>query len=193
MLSPVGSAGLIIEADTIITHHADELFGIVRRHSHRFPLMPAHPDERLPSCYGYQGSRMCINTLAYPVAKRTIPYSHAHLCFSGESKAFLGRALARCVACSGNSCDSMNSMCGNDEHALNFLLWEEGANKLLCLMDPTFTIISNLERGFLDNSGLEMAAYLGRRGFAVSYVHGNKDPANAKDIVGRLRTTKSRK
>ncbi len=53
----------------------------------------------------------------------------------------------------------------------------------------TFTIIDNFERSFLDDNGLEMNKYLGRRGFAVGFVHGCKDMYYAKDIVQRLRST----
>ena len=190
LLAPVSRAGIVIEADTLVTLNVDRLFGITRKHSRRHPLLPQHPDERLPFCNDYKGSRMCIHSLPFPVLERSIPYGHAHVLFSGESKAFLARTLQRCLSCASN-CDAGGRMCGSDEHALNFMLWTEKATTSLCLFDPTYTIVDNFERSFLDDSGLEIARYLGRRGFAVAFVHGCKDPAYAKDIVKRLRFTKA--
>jgi hypothetical protein len=190
LLAPVSRAGIVIEADTLVTHHADRFFGVVRRHARQFPLLPQHPDERLPTCYDYRGNRMCINPLPYPAHERSMPYLHAHVMFSAESKAFLARALQRCLSCTGGDCDLGGRMCGNDEHAINYLMWRERAATSLCLMDPTFTIVDNFERSFLDDSGLEINRYLGRRGFAIGFVHGCKDPVYAKDIVNRLRFTR---
>ena len=190
LLAPVSRAGIVIEADTLVTLHVDRLFDIAHRHARRHPLLPQHPDERLPTCFDYRGSRMCLNPLPFPAQDRSIPYSHAHVLFSAESKAFLARTLQRCLSCTGD-CEAGGRMCGNDEHALNFMLWTERATTSLCLFDPTYTIVDNFERSFLDDSGLEIARYLGRRGFAVAFVHGCKDPVYAKDIVNRLRSTKA--
>jgi hypothetical protein len=190
LLAPVSRAGIVVEADTLVTLHVDRLFGIARRHARHHPVLPQHPDERLPTCYDYTGSRMCINSLPFPAHLRSIPYGHAHVLFSSESKAFLARTLLRCLSCASD-CEAGGRMCGNDEHALNYMLWTEKATTSVCLFDPSYTIIDNFERSFLDDSGLEMARYLGRRGFAVAFVHGCKDPAYAKDIVNRLRSTKA--
>ena len=109
---------------------------------------------------------------------------------AGDSLVENIKPLAKSTARPGGDCDLGGRMCGNDEHAINYLMWRERAATSLCLMDPTFTIVDNFERSFLDDSGLEINRYLGRRGFAIGFVHGCKDPVYAKDIVNRLRFTR---
>ena len=185
LLSPV-QIGIIIEADSIITPYADRLFPAVAQHAGAFPLLMQHPDERLPSCEGYSGHRYCVNPIPYPVAKRSMPYGHAHVSWTAKSKSFVLRAYYRCRPDAPMTDRSASEgMCDSDEGTLNFLLWEEGATQSLCLGDPHFSIVSGWERLELDDEYLLLSNFR-NRGIVLMILHGNKDVAFAYHMIDRI-------
>jgi len=149
--------------------------------------MMQHPDERLPSCKDYSGHRFCVNPIPYPPRQRSLPYGHsAHVAWTASSKPFIARAYHRCrldVVMTDRSV--MGGMCDSDEGTLNYLLWEEGATKSLCLGDPHFSIVKGWERLELDDEYLLLSNFR-NRGVALLILHGNKDAALASAIVERV-------
>ena len=176
LLSPVLN-GVIIEADTIITHHADRLFRLAGTHALQFPLLPIHPDERLPSCSNYKGSRTCENPIDFPIELRSTPYSHAHVIWNAQSKPFLSRTLYRCIQGGEKS-----EMCDSDEAALNFQLWQEKATKYLCMMDPNEQFVDMWQKLASMPTSVEHLNYV------MVFIHGHKNPAHAEKIVNQIRT-----
>ena len=186
LMSPV-LVGVTIEADSIVTPHADRLFSVSALHASAFPLLMQHPDERLPSCQGYGGHRFCVNPIPYPPQRRSLPYGHsAHVAWTAASKPFVARAYLRCrpdVVMADRSV--MGGMCDSDEGTLNYLLWEEGATKSICLGDPHFSIVKGWERLELDEEYLLLSNFR-NRGVALLILHGNKDAAFAHEMVERV-------
>lgn len=180
LLSPVLN-GVIIEADTIITPHADRLFNVAKTHATDVSLSPMHEDERLPDCSNYRGARACINAYNYPAAQRTMPYIHAHMIWNCQSKAFVARVLATCV----NSPSELD--CGSDEGALNHELWKEKVTKHLCLMDPHQSVLESWETLTISHPALE------KQNFAVVFLHGSKDPARAEHVFNRIKALQTKK
>lgn len=174
LLSPVVN-GVIIESDTIITPHAERLFNVAKTHATEYSLSPVHEDERLPSCYNYQGPRACINPYDYPAYLRTIPYIHAHMIWNSRSKPFVSRVLSTCVETPGES------DCSSDEGALNHQLWKEKATRYLCLIDPHTSVLEMWDAQTMSHPGLQM------QNFAVMYLHGAKDPARAELVFNRIK------
>jgi hypothetical protein len=186
LLSPA-LVGVTIEADSIVTPHADRLFAVSARHAGAFPLMMQHPDERLPSCQGYAGHRYCVNPIPYPPQRRSLPYGHsAHVSWTPASKPFIARAYLRCrpdVVMADRSVTG--GMCDSDEGTLNYLMWEEGATKSICLGDPHFSIVKGWERLELDDEYLLLSNFR-NRGIALLILHGNKDATLALSLIERV-------
>lgn len=177
VMSPV-ERGVIIEADTLLTPHADRLFGILRRYGHQsFPLMPTHEDVRWEDCALYVGPKYCGNSLPYPHTERSMDYVHAHLMWTRDSRPFLVDVLLNCAPGSAGSID-----CANDEIALNHALWKAGATRQLCLMDP-----SNFEM-FVSWENMDLDPILAwhNRTMGFVFVHGSKHPNIAEDLIVRI-------
>jgi hypothetical protein len=184
VISPV-IHGVIIEADTLITHHADRLFGILRRYGHQaFPLMPGHQDVRWDDCRSYRGPKCCGNPVSYPYAQRSMDYVHAHLMWTVESKPFLVDVLLKCSPGSiQNKID-----CSHDEIALNYALWNAGATRQLCLMDPYKAYIDTWEKMDLKT----MFRVYKNRTMGFLFIHGNKNATFAEDLVRRIALMKGK-
>ena len=181
--SPVKN-GVIIEADTLITTHADKLFQILREHelsdASMFPLMPEHPDVRWPDCSLYSGpSKACINQYAFPLARRSMDYMHAHLLWTKSAKPFLESVLRRCRT------DVVDIDCSSDESALNTALWIAGATKQIPLMDPHYSALGLWEH-HAPASDIQLL-FGHNASVAFMFIHGCKDPVEALAILPRIR------
>jgi len=129
LMSPV-KHGVIIESDTMISPHAERFFKILGAYEGDLPILPGHPDERLPDCGNYQGHKTCVNTFPYPLHKRTMSYVHAHVTWTNKCRDFLASVVEGCIF--GNQ----GLDCGSDESALNYALWNRGATLQYCVVDP---------------------------------------------------------
>ena len=168
--------GAIVESDTLVYRGADRLFEICRQHTNDQYLMPIHQNPR------QHGNKHSGDPLDYP--NRSIPYMHAHLVWSFNNLLMLARLYARCAA----------KKFANDEEALNILLWERKATKILCMYDPFYTYA---ERLFL-RQPLPDRVFGGERGgpikdldwvgaILVWFVHGCKDPRMAAQLLQHMR------
>ena len=186
ILAPV-RRGVVVEADTLITTNADRLFPLLARHDADTkrgfqPLMPLHPDLRLPNCRAYRGRYDCGNPFPYPAERRTVPYMHAHLMFTAASKDFLARTLAGCTPSSASPIP--RGYCHSDESALNVRMWEEGAMAAVCMMVPHFSVAKFWASGSVSNA---MRSEYAGRPVGFLFVHGCKDPKKAKALVELVR------
>lgn len=167
---------LITEADTLV-YGSDELFATVKAYATKHPLMPVHPHGQEHTEFLYFNGSVVTN--------RSMPYMHAHLAWSYWNLPFLAEIYTQCIAGPNRS---VLSSCANDEVALNVALWAIGARHQLCLFDPYFSALSLLERqGNLTSSCMPgcMPGY--KNPVAFSYIHGNKDPATAQELVRRMK------
>lgn len=182
ILAPV-KAGVMLEADTIITPHANRLFNILKQ-PHTMPLSPGHPDVRLPHCRSYTtpNGKTCTNPLPYPEYKRSMDYIHAHLIWTSAARQFLIKTLLRCI-------DGNSEHCSSDEAALNVAYWEANATQQLCLMDPYHGYIAawdNLDwYGQPEWDRHELAQFTNRT-VAFMFLHGAKDVHTARQLVDKI-------
>jgi hypothetical protein len=194
LLAPV-DRGVIIEADTLITMHADRLFDILVEHGGPLPLLPGHADVRWPSgsCASYSGPKTCSAPFAYPLEERTMDYVHAHVMWTAESKPFFSSVLAVCGALNGGQKPPRPRAgrmldCSSDEAALNYALWNAKATKQLCFMDPHYNSLESWEH---NDYAQHMPAFRHKqyihRTVARMFVHGAKEPQLAEQLLSRIK------
>lgn len=123
-----------------------------------------------------QGAKACINPYYYPAEKRTMDYMHAHVTWTIDSKPFVTEVVTKCASGGGLDCSS-------DEAALNTALWDAGATKQLCFIDPFSWFAETWENGGSDFEGLNT------KGATVGYMylHGSKNPESMVEFLGRIR------
>ena len=185
LLSPV-KHGVIIETDTLITPYADRFFTILNTYNGNYPILPGHPDERLPSCINYHGNRECSNTFPYPAAKRSMPYVHAHVTWITKHKYFIANILETCIEPNQNILD-----CSSDEAALNYALWNHGATVQYCVIDPYWTSIYLWEHISFTKDPPELSYAWRNRTLAFMLVHGAKKVEDAKTAFEKIKQVKN--
>lgn len=174
LLSPV-RYGVIIEADSYITMHADNLFPLLASTNRTFPLSPTHMDIRLPNCTRYSGRKYCSQAWDIPEASRSIDYIHAHLAWTYASKPFIARAVQTCLL------GKVAAACQSDEKALNLAYWKEGATEALCVIDP---FVSQTHEWAVQSNGTLMQGYDATVAFMI--MHGNKNASLAPGILTEI-------
>lgn len=113
--------GYYVEADDVLTPHADNnLFNRAQKLLN-FPICPIHPSDPTPHQY----------MKVLKVSKKTQHYVHGHVLFRDTNKHFIGEWLASCLMYIGEN---------YDESALNCMFWKYGlTNHYMEMIDYHYT------------------------------------------------------
>ena len=191
LLAPV-QKGVILEADTIISPSANNLFSVLNSLSSEESLgilAPEHPDtrpRRLVDCK-YDCYECCINSFNYPNELRRGQYKHAHLMWTKWAKPFIQDVLKGCIE-GPKEGDEFHD-CSSDEAALNLAMWRSTYQvESLCMQDPDSSFWE--EMYFSEDqraAALSIQEQLGPRTIAFNFCHGIKDAAGARRMLGKLK------
>lgn len=190
LLSPV-QKGVILEADTIISPSANNLFTVLDDLLSQNVLQllaPEHPDTRpqhLRDCK-YNCYECCINPFNYPTEGRNGQYRHAHLMWTRPAKAFIRDVLKMCI--DGSETDDPYHDCTSDEAAVNLAMWKsEIPVRALCMQDPDSSFWEELY--FSEDrpsAASRIQKQLGQRTIAFNFCHGLKDARLARRMLRKL-------
>lgn len=146
-------------------------------HDPAFPLLAGHPDERLPSCDGYDGLRAWI--IPYQngpcrICMRTWAGLLATSIFSDSARQLRARA----------SVSLLRLRRVSPECALR----QAGTNQQFCLFDPHYSLLQVWRAGDIAAAPAETWRPLAARVSGWAFIHCHKDAAVAHPLLREIST-----